>query len=234
LQLTRMKYFLAGLFLFVLTSPVSDATTFYEIEEMSGWKWCSACAGAGGEGLMEKKMSGSPTLDGLSSRFFVGGSTPWSHALYHRRMSSNDSVKNFFLEFNYYMKNPAASSGMEFSVNQVVGKYWYRWDTQCSYESKIWKIWDGKNMKWINLSAPCPRPSGYSWNNVKFECKRVDGKTQFVSITLNGKKYYVNKYVGPTWLGYYDPNIGIHFQLNGNRYMTDYYVWGDRFKLDYW
>jgi hypothetical protein len=190
----------------------SAETTHYKIEEMSGWEWCSACAGAGGKGLMEKKMSGSPTLDGLSSRFFVGGSTPWSHALYHRRMSGNDSAKNFFLEFNYYMKNPAASSGMEFSVNQVVGKYWYRWDTQCSYESKIWKIWDGKNMKWINLSAPCPRPSGYSWNNVKFECKRVDGKTQFVSITLNG----------------------IHFQLNGNRYMNDYYVWGDKFKLTYW
>ena len=228
----RMTFMLIALtFAAELTSA---ETTHYKIEEMSSWKWCTACAGAGGNAIMDKQMSGSPTLDGRSARFFVGGSTPWSHALYHRRMSGNDSARNFFLEFNYYMKNPAASSGMEFSVNQVVGKYWYRWDTQCSYESKIWKVWDGKNMKWINLSAPCPRPSGYSWNNVKFECKRVDGKTQFVSITLNGKKYYVNKYVGPTWLGYYDANIGIHFQLNGNRYMTDYYVWGDKFKLTYW
>ena len=129
--------------------------------------------------------------------------------------------------------SPGADCG-GFSVSQVNGKYWYRWDTQCSYESKVWKVWDGKNMKWINLSVPCPRPSAYKWNHVKFEGKRVDGKTQFVSITLNGKKSYVNKYVGPTWLGYYDPNVGIHFQLNGNRYMTDYYVWGDRFKLNYW
>jgi hypothetical protein len=183
---------------------------------------------------MDMDLSGSPTLDGRSARFFVGGSTPWSHALYHRRVANTSSPKNFQLEFNYYFKQPSASSAMEFSVSEVVGKYWYRWDTQCSYLSKIWKIWDGKNMKWINTSIPCPRASAYKWNNVKFEAKRSDGKTVFISLILNGKKYYINKSVYPTWLGYYDPNVGIHFQLNGDRYQTDYYVWGDKFKLTYW
>jgi hypothetical protein len=230
-----MRATLIGLLFCVLAGASAHAaTTFTKIEEKSGWKWCTGCAGAGGNAKMSMSLASSPTLDGISGKFFLGGSTPWSHSLYHRRMSNSSSPTHFVLDFDYYFKNPSASSAMEFSVSEVNGKNWYRWDTQCSYLSKIWRVWDGKNMKWLNTSVPCPRPASYKWNHVTFEAKRADGKTVFVSITLNGKKYYINKAVGPTYLGYYDPNVGIHFQLNGNAYQTDYYVWGDKFKLTYW
>jgi hypothetical protein len=28
--------------------------------------------------------------------------------------------------------------------------------------------------------------------------------------------------------------VSIHYQLNGNRYQTDYSTWGDKFTLKYW
>jgi hypothetical protein len=214
---------------------VIGGTTYNDIEEMSGWRMCSACAGAGGGASysMQQGIS-TPSQDGRATKFNLGGSVPWSHVIFTRRMNTGAQPSNVYLEFNYYFNNPAASSAMEFSISEMVGKSWYRWDTQCSYESKVWKIWDGANAKWINLPIACNRPAAYMWNNVKFEGKRENGKTVFISITLNGQKHYVNRAVGPTWMGYEDPNVSIHFQLNGNRYQEDYSVWGDNFIVRYW
>jgi hypothetical protein len=230
-----MKYF--GLLIMVcgMTCAGFAQTTFSNIEQMSGWNACSGCANAGGGATysMTRGVS-TPSLDGKSSKFSLGGSTPWSHALFYRNMSTNSTATNFVYDVHYYYKSASASSGMEFSVSQRKGYKWYRWDTQCSYLDGDWRLWDNKNARWVNTSIPCHRPSPYTWTHVTFEGQRVNGMVKFVAITVNGKKYYVNKSYYPKSMSSSSSRVIIHYQLNGNRYQTDYTNWGDKFTLKYW
>jgi len=218
----------------ISTQAHAGSAAISNIEQMSGWKACTACAGGGEQAIYWKKTGQtSPSLDGKSTQYFVGGSVPFSHGLWWRWMSGDGAASRFTLKMSYYIKNPAASQGLEFAVNQATGGKWYKFSTQCSFASKIWRVWDSANHRWTNTSIACTRPPAYSWTNVVFEYARQDGRAKFLSITINGKKYYVNKSFGPE-LRKFDPSIGIHFQLNGNQYQHDYSVWADKFSLSYY
>jgi hypothetical protein len=85
----------------------------------------------------------------------------------------------------------------------------------------------------VNTGISCNRPKALTWTHVVFEYARNNGKAQFVSITVNGTKHYVNKSFYPqskTASG----SVGVHFELNGNSSQTDYMVWMDKMKLTYW
>ncbi len=219
----------------ILTLAAGAQTTFTNIEAMSGWHSCSACANAGGAATYSMiRGVTSPSLNGRSTKFSLGGTKPWSHALFYRNMSRNSTATHFTYDVHYYYKTPGASSGMEFSVSQRKGYKWYRWDTQCSYVTGSWRLWDNKYARWVNTSVPCHRPTPYTWTHVTFENRRYNGKVVFVSITVNGHKYYLNKSYYPKSMSTSNSQVIIHYQLNGNRYQTDYSAWGNQFKLTYW
>jgi len=216
-------------------TPPSTATTFSRIEEMTDWKWCSACANAGGGATLSMTRGiSSPSLDGSSTKFTLGGTTPWSHSLYYKRLTQNDKATNFIFDVSYYFTNPGASSGMEYSISQRVGYEWYRWDTQCSFLNGNWRLWDSANVRWIDTSIACTRPPAYKWTRVVFEGKRQNGKVTFVAISINGQRHYINKSFGPRKESSTSSSVTVHFQLNGDRYQTDYAVWGDKFKAVFW
>ncbi|MDT8066562.1 MAG: hypothetical protein ROO76_00185 [Terriglobia bacterium] len=219
----------------VLSLAAVAQTTFSNIEAMSGWHSCSGCANAGGGATYSMTQHiKSPSLNGSSTKFSLGGTTPWSHALFYRNMSTNSTATHFVYDLHYYYKSASGSSGMEFSVSQRKGYKWYRWDTQCSYLNGNWRLWDNKYARWVDTSIPCHRPSPYSWTHVTFEGRRYNGKVLFVSITVNGKKYYVNRSYYPKSMSSSSSRVIIHYQLNGNKYQTDYSTWGNKFKLTYW
>jgi hypothetical protein len=216
-----------SLFLLLATAAFSG-TTYSHLEDRSGWQGCSDCAGAGGNAKYSyQQHQSSPSTDGSSIKFNLGGSTPWSHALFHNRVSGGiSSQTNFILDFYYYLKTPAASSGLEIAANQAFSGRRYKWSHQCSYVSGVWKTWDATHKKWVNTSIPCRRPSAYSWHHVTFEMKRSGGKTVFVSLTQDGHKYYINRSYSPE--SFSDNGTSVRFQLNGNAQETDYSGWVDK------
>jgi hypothetical protein len=220
-------------FVFLFVSSAA-ATTVYNIDQQSGWNSCSACANGGIATYSLTQYISSPSLDGKSAKFHLGGSTPLSDALWFKRVGYNSTVTHFSNDSHYYLKNPSAPSGMEFSVSQHVGTKWYRWDWQCSFFYGIWRTWDSGNSKWVNTSAPCKRPTAYSWTHTTFQGHRANGKVYFDTVTVNGHKYYVNKSFYPKTVDYSGNWITLHFQLNGNSTQTDFDVWGDKFNVSYW
>jgi hypothetical protein len=215
------------------TTTSSSAKSFSNIEEMSGWDGCTSCAGGGADAQYSLTKVTSPSLDGLAGKVFVGGTTPFSHSLWWKNLSSTDSSKSHFvLDMYYYIKEPQKSFGLEFAVNQAYGGKRWKWSTQCSFNKGIWSAWDSKNRKWVGTSVPCKRPPAYSWQHVVLEYSRSSGKALFVAFTLNGHKYYVNKSFYPE--SYSSNGMNTHFQINGNASQDDYYVWFDRMKVTYW
>lgn len=222
----------------VASSAVVDvpetAAAFYNIDELDGWGHCTLCAGGGEQALYTMKQGvASPSIDGKSMEFWVGGTVPYSHGLWWKRLDSTDSTKSHFvLEMRYYIKEPQKSFGLEFAVNQAFGGKRWKWSTQCSYNKGYFSTWDTYNFRWVATSVPCTRPKAYTWQHVVFEYARVNGKARFISITVDGQKHYVNKEFEPE--AFPDNGMNVHFQLNGNSFQDDYSVWMDKMNLRYW
>jgi hypothetical protein len=210
-------------------------TTFTNIEAMSGWHGCTDCAGAGGNATYSMKQGiSSPSLNGRSTMFSLGGRAPFSHALFYKTLSANSTASHFIYDIYYYFETPQASSGLEFAFNQRKGYQWYKWDMQCSYLSGIWKIWDDKNNTWVNTSIPCARPSAYSWTHLVLEGQRSNGKVVYTAVTVNGSKHYFNRSVDPQSMSSQASQVGIRYQINGNSTQTGYSTWGNKFTMTYW
>ena len=220
----------------VLGSTALNAqTTFTSIDQMSGWKVCSDCANGRGVALFSMTPGqNSPALDGKSTKFWIGGTVPYSDALFYRQMSTNGTANHFIYDVYYYAKDPMAASGMEFSAAQHRYHAWYRFDWQCAYSMKYWRTWDNAGGKWVNTAVPCVRPQAYKWQHLVLEGQRLNGKTNFVSLTVNGVKHYINKTFGPKTVSTTTSWVTFHFQLNGGSTQKDFSVWGDKFKLTYW
>jgi hypothetical protein len=216
----------------------SNATYYSNIDQMSGWGSCDACAGAGGAGPNARYSmainQGSPSLDGRSATFFLGGSTPYSNALWWKQLGGNSSVRNFVYDLYFYLKNPSASQALEFDVNQSVNGKKFIFGTQCDYKDhKDWDVWDTANHYWVTTGIPCTPPQAYTWNHLVLEFQRTTGgKVMFLAVTLNGKKSYINR-------SYYPQNssgseLNTAFQMDGNSTMTAYQAWIDKMTLIAW
>jgi hypothetical protein len=230
------------------TAPAPSATPSgsgsFNIDQQSGWGSCDACAGAGGNGptaaFSMSQNHSSPSLDGRSAQFFLGGSTPYSDALWWKKVltesqvAQNRTLHHFVYDAYFYITNPAAAQSLEWDINQFVDGKSYIWGNQCSYRSSgTWDIWDNINSHWVSTGIHCPTPTAYSWNHVVIEAERTsDNKLHYISFTLNGAKHYLNRYYAPkntTWSG-----VTVNYQMDGDYKQTDYSTWLDKLNLNYW
>ena len=220
-----------------LAGMAPAATTFYNIDQMSGWQHCTVCAGAAGNGSvasfsMSQNVS-SPSMDGRSAKFFLGGTDPYSNALWWKQLGANSGVRNFVYDVYFYLKNPSAPQALEFDVNQSLDGRKFIFGTQCSFKRHYWDVYDPYNRRWVQSSVPCATPTAYKWHHLVLEFHRSStGKTQFISVTINGKKAYFNRSYWPRSSSAKEINVA--FQMDGNKYQTDYNVWLDKIKLTYW
>ena len=220
------------------SSIPSNATYYSNIDQMTGWASCDSCAGQGGSGpsapySMSINQS-SPSLDGKSATFFLGGSTPYSAALWWKQLGGNSSVRNFVYDLYFYLKNPSASQALEFDVNQSLNGKKFIFGTQCDYKDhKDWDVWDTADHVWVKTGIPCSPPQAYTWNHLVLEFQRTTGgKAMFIAVTLNGKKSYINRSYYPQGSSAYELNTA--FQMDGNSTMTDYSTWIDKMRLIAW
>jgi hypothetical protein len=215
----------------------SGARVYSNIDQMSGWQNCGACAGIGGNGPIVpysvSQYQTSPTIDGSSALFWLGTGTPYSQALWWKQLGANAGVSHFVYDTYFYYTDPAATQALEFDVNQSVGGYKYIFGTQCSPRSSgTWDIWDNINAKWLSTGIACPAPPAYKWNHLVWEFERVGGKIHYIAVTLNGVKNYVNRYYAPRASSAAELNVA--FQMDGNYAATSYKVWLDKVTLTAW
>lgn len=216
----------------------SGATTFRTIEQMSGWEHCTTCAGAWGSGptaqySMVQGVS-NPSLDGKSAQFWIGGSTPYSNALWWKQLGGNNGARNFVYDLYFYIKDPQYAQALEFDVNHSAGGKKYIMGVQCNIkDARQWQVWDGIAQTWRNTGVACSAPPAYTWNHLVEEFKHDSyGNVTFVSITLNGQKHYINRTYGSLSSGVSEVNVA--FQMDGDYAQHDYSTWLDKVTLSYW
>lgn len=218
------------------TAP-SGAKTFYNIDQMTGWQHCDVCSGryASGPNIPYSMTQGvsSPSMDGKSAGFWVGGGASYGSALWWKQLGANSGVSHFKYDLYFYVKNTAAAFALEFDVNQTTGGKRYVMGTQCGVQyDKQWDVWDTANKHWVKTGIPCTNVKAYTWNHLTEEFYRANGKIYYVSITLNGQKYYVNRSYYA--IGNSANDINNAFQMDMNGSATPYNAWLDKVTLTYW
>lgn len=219
------------------TTTASGGKTFYKIEEMPGWQHCDVCSGINAAGAkiphtMTQGIS-SPSMDGKSAMFWVGGTSKYASAIWWKQLGANSNVSHFVYDLYFYVKNPSAAFALEFDTNQTTGGKRYVMGTQCGLNyDKQWDVWDSLNKHWVKTGIPCTNVQAYKWNHLTEEYYRANGKIYYVSVTLNGQKYYVNRSYYAIPISASDINVAFQMDMNGNP--SPYNAWIDQVKLTYW
>jgi hypothetical protein len=218
-----------------LTAP-SNATYYTNIDQMSGWQNCGACAGPGGTGptvaFSETQNVSSPSMDGKAAHFWIGGATPYADALWWKQLGANPNTSHFIYDLYFYYTNASAPQALEFDANQSVGGLKYIFGTECNVAINQWDVWNTAGAAWVHTGIACPAPPTYTWNHLVWEFERVNGQTHFVSVTLNGTTSYVNRYFNAQASGAAELNVA--FQMDENSKAANYDVWLDKVNLTAW
>ncbi len=149
-------------FAFVLALFVSSSqaqTVKSSIQIMSGRQSCTVCAGANASGSSAvysmPHYQSSPSLSGASARFFLGGSTPYSDALWWKQLGANNGITHFVYDLYFYLTTPQYSQALEFDVNQSNGSKKFIFGTQCNLRGgSVWDVWDARYGTWRSTGIP--------------------------------------------------------------------------------
>jgi Bacterial Ig domain len=214
-----------------------NAVAKIDVDQMAGWQSCDACAGQGGAGPVDPysmtQNINTPSLDGRSATFWLGGNVPFGAALWWKQLGAIDSATHFVYDVEFFINNPHVSQALEFDINQSVNGLKYIFGTECDVRNGAgFRVWDTKNAHWMSTGASC-QVRANAWNHLTWEVERVGNQTHFIAVTLNGYRQTINRY-------YYARPIGnvrelnVAFQMDGDEYQDDYQAWLDRVRLYAW
>jgi len=217
------------------TSTTTSGTTIYNIDQKSGWQNCGTCAGAGGNGATAShsltQYVSSPSLDGNSAQFWIGGGTAYADALWWNQLGANSAIHHFVYDLYFYMTNSNPVQALEFDVNQSTGGHKYIMGTQCNVAASQWDVWNTAGAYWVHTGVYCGRPSTYKWHHLTWEVERTTGnQIHFIAVTLDGVKSYINKYYYPFSSSANEINVA--FQMDVNSTAVSYSTWIDRMSLN--
>ncbi|MCI0352994.1 MAG: hypothetical protein L0Z53_26535 [Acidobacteriales bacterium] len=224
--------------LVMVVSSVAFGASKTNLDQSTNWKSCTECAGYRGAGSAAThsitRGVSSPSRDGASARFWLGGTNPYSNAYWWNPVATGSTASNFVYDLYFYMKNPGAAQALEFEMNQGLNGKKYIFGVQCGFKSRVWRVYDAVNWRWVATTIPCNLPTAYKWHHLVFEFHRSSstGKSQFISISINGQKHYVNRGYGGRASAL--KTINVAFQMDGNKTQTDYHVWLDSVKASWW
>lgn len=225
------KNFSSGAATITAGTATSPTVSVSNIEEKSGWytypdqghPTCSATPA----------LVSSPSIDGISGRFYLGPNGQYQNCLWPILLGSNSTISHFQLDAHYRLSNPSYPQGVEFSSNHHVGTKWYKFSVQCSYGKGVFSVWNTAGGHWSPTSIPCKRPAAGTWDHLTVNTEISNGKAVFLSLTLNGVTHTINQSFYPlTESSSY--SYGLHFQMDGNLAGNAYYTWVDELKYTAW
>jgi hypothetical protein len=226
-----------------ITVSSQSQTAISDIQTLPGWQSCSATfpAGSGRDGqicaaglgtavsTMTENQS-TPSLDGKSAQFSMGGPTPYSNMLYFNAVAGGNNVSHFTYDLYFYIDNPTAAQALEFDINQTFGGNRWVWGSECNFNgSGKWDIWDDIN-GWKPTTIDCPPFPANTWTHLVWNVERVGSQVHYISLTVGDQTYNVDTYYSnqPNWTL---EEIDVAFQMDGNFEQQPYNVWLDKVNL---
>ncbi|HEY1938089.1 MAG TPA: hypothetical protein VGJ33_09160 [Candidatus Angelobacter sp.] len=231
-----MSILAVALFLLAATSLRSSAQTVKsQIQRMSGWQSCVACAGANAAGPAASIFSattGSPSMSGVSRTFHIASSKPYADALWWKQLGAANGATNLRYDVDFYIQAPQNAQALEFDNNQANGHLRWIFGTECNIAAGHWDVWGNKAGNWISTGIPCTMPAAFKWHHLTWQFKRNGSNVTYVSLTLDGVTHYVNRSYPARPSGVNELNVAFQEDMRGNH--AAFSTWLDNVKLTYW
>ena len=230
-----MKKFLvmAGLLCGLSTLSLAGSRTYNQIQGMSGWQTCSSCAGSGPVDHSMAQHIHSPSMTGNSTKYSLGGHSPYHDAIWWKQLGANSGASNFKYDLYFYLTTPSAAQSLEFDMNQSVNGHKFIFGTQCNIRgAHQWDVWDTAHGRWIHTGIGCSRPPAYQWNHLVLQFQRVGNQTKFVSVSLNGHTSYINRTFNT--FGVHASELNAAVQIDGDYNQQNYSMWVDKMTVTAW
>jgi hypothetical protein len=234
----------------------NGGNSFSNLQHSGGWNQFGQgppnfvdCSPSPCDGISFSMTQGmaSPSLSGQATVFWIGGSTPYSDALWNNPLIGTSSsqgmpdanqtlvpaLHNFTYDVYFYGDNLDLSEALEFDVNQFFNGMGFVWGHECRIANgNEWAVWDNQNKRWTPTGIPC-HPNNSSWNHVTIKVQRTsDDHLVYQSITMNGQTSNLNWTFGhgsaPGWYG-----VTINYQMDGNYQQDAYKVYLDNLTFSY-
>src|SRR5689334_16937796 len=139
---------------FIAGSPAAAQTVKSNIDQMTGWQSCTACAGVNASGpsaaIYSNSGAGSPSLDGNSRAFHISSSTSYADALWWKQLGAANGAYNLVYDLYFYIKTPQYAQALEFDNNQANGSKRWIFGTQCNIAAGHWDVWGNAAGNWIS------------------------------------------------------------------------------------
>ena len=226
-----------------VTVTTQGQTTISGIQAMPGWQSCSAlfpqgsgragqiCAAGLGTAVSSMTQNqSSPAMDGNSTKFSMGGPTPYSNMLYFNAVAGGNNVSHFTYDLYFYIDNGTAPQALEFDINQTYGGQRWVWGSECNFNgSGKWDIWNDVT-GWQPTVYPCTDFPSNTWIHLIWNVERVGNQVHYISLQVGDTTYPVDTYYPnqPDWTL---EEIDVAFQMDGNYAQTPYNVWLDQVNL---
>ena len=210
------------------------------IQNLTDWQSCSAALTTGltcaaGLGTAESELihgQSSPSLDGAAAEFTMAGAHAYSNELYWAPLGGGSSVSHFTYDLYFYVDNGDAPQSLEFDVNQAFGGTRWTWGSQCDFDqTHRWDIWDPLHGIWVPTDVPCNHFPSKTWIHLTWNLERVGNQVHYMTLNVADQEYNVDTYytAQPNW---YQEEIDVAFQLDGNYEQQPYNVWLDEVTLN--
>jgi hypothetical protein len=237
-------------------APASSGKSFTALQRSRGWGQFGQgppkfvdCSPSPCDGISFWMGQGiaSPSMSGEASEFSVGGSMPYSDALFNNHLigpSSSQglpdanqslvpSLHDFTYDVYFYGSNLGLAQALEFDINQFVGGMGFIFGHECRIAGgNEWDVFNNQTGKWTPTGIPC-YPNDNAWNHLTIKVQRTsNNELLYQSITLNGDTHTLNWTFGhgsaPGWYG-----ITINYQIDGNEHQNSYNVYLDDLTFSY-
>jgi hypothetical protein len=226
-----------------VTVTTQAQTTTSNIQSLPGWQSCSAtfppgsgragqicAAGLGTAASTMTQNQSTPSMDGQSAHFTMGGSQPYSNMLYFNPVAGGDNVSNFIYDVYFYIDQPDYAQALEFDTNQTFGGQRWVWGSECNFKADgQWDIWNDLT-GWQPTGFPCTPFPANTWIHLVWNLERVGDQVHYISLTVGDQVYNVDTYYPnqPDWTL---EEIDVAFQMDGDYAQQPYNVWLDEMKL---
>ena len=241
------------------TTPINVTvvgTTLWNLQASGGWAeygelapTYDTCTSCDGVALWMGQHVSYPSLSGNATQFYLGGTTPYSDALFTNPLMGDGSTQglpdtnktlvpslhNFTYDAEFYVTNYAVTQALEFDVNSFMYGVGMEWGTQCNHLGDgNWDIWNNVNAVWFSTGTPCSLNDN-AWNRVTIQVQRESNNDLlYQSITQNGVTYNINQTVAPfvvpsDWYG-----VTVNYQMDGDYAQDANTTYLDNFSLTYW
>jgi hypothetical protein len=231
----KMTILAVALFAFVAAIPSSAQTVKSGIQKMTGWQNCVTCAGINASGPSASIYSAvvsSPSLSGASRVFSIASSNSYADALWWKQLGAANGAYNLKYDLYFYLTSPQNAQALEFDTNQANGSRRWIFGTQCNIAAGQWDVWGNANGNWIHTGIPCSMPSAYKWHHLTWEFKRNGSYVDYIALTYDGVKHYVNRNYSSRGSSVNELNVAVQLDMKGNH--VAYKEWVDKITLTYW